>query len=278
MTSTRGASIPATRSELESIFGTERPLVGMVHLLPLPGSPRWGGSMAQVLDRARADAGALVEGGMDGLLVENLGDAPYHPGPVPPETVAALALSLEAVRAEAAGRPVGVNVLRNDARSGVGLAAAGGARFLRVNVHAGTMFTDQGTLQGRAHDTMRTRTRLAPDLLLFADVLVKHARPPAGVDPGLAAMDLRERGLADVLVVSGARTGAPTDPVRIQAVRRAVPEAPIWVGSGLTRRNARELLAQADGAIVGSALHRDGLAGKGIERSRVRELMEEVRG
>jgi uncharacterized protein len=272
------ASIPATRQDLASTFGVERPLVGMVHLLPLPGSPRWGGSMEQVLDRARADARALVEGGMDGLLVENLGDAPYHPGPVPSETVAALALALQAVRTEAAGRPVGVNVLRNDARAGVGLAATEGADFLRVNVHAGTMFTDQGTLQGSAHDTLRARARLAPNLLLLADVLVKHARPPAGIDPGTAALDLRERGLADVLVVSGARTGAPTDPVRIQAVRRAVPDAPIWVGSGLTRENARELLAEADGAIVGSALHRDGLVGRGIELSRVRELMDEVRG
>jgi uncharacterized protein len=233
--------------------------------------------MEEVVSRARTEAEALLEAGFDGLLVENYGDVPFHPGLVPPETVAALTLAVSQLRTIAGDRPVGVNVLRNDARSGVGISAAAGAAFLRVNVHTGTMFTDQGVLEGRAWETVRSREALAPRLLILADVLVKHAVPPPGTDPGQAARDLRRRGLADILVVSGPGTGEETDPERLRQVREAVPEAPVWIGSGLTPENAPRLLAEADGAIVGSALHRDGVAGRGLDARRVSAFQAAVR-
>jgi len=270
--------LPATRDQVATHFGRRVPLVGMVHLPALPGSPWWGGSMERVLESAARDAEAILDGGMDGILVENFGDVPFHPGPVPPETLAAMTLAVTRVREVAGDRPVGLNVLRNDARGGLGVAAATGATFLRVNVHTGTMFTDQGTLEGRAHETVRLRSTLAPKLLILADILVKHATPPQGIDPGLAAGDLRHRGLADILLVSGARTGAATDPARVLAAKEAAPDAPVWVGSGLTPNNASRLMERAHGAIVGSSLQRDGRAGQGIEVSRVRKLVAAVRG
>ncbi len=271
-------STPATPDEVRVHFGRERPLVGMVHLLPLPGSPRFGGSIGAVIERARADAEVLLAEGMDGVLVENFGDAPFAGGRVEAVTVAAMTMAVEAVRRVAGERPVGVNVLRNDAASALGVAAATGASFIRVNVHTGVMFTDQGVLEGEAHRTLRERERIAPDLLVLGDVLVKHAAAPAGIDPQMAAADLRERGLADILIASGARTGAPTDPARVEAVRRGAPGAPVWVGSGMTVENAAELISVADGVIVGSVLHRGGEVGRGIEGARVRALVEELRG
>jgi uncharacterized protein len=302
----------------EKVFGRPRPVVGMVHLLPLPGSPRWQGSMDQVLGRAEEDARALLEGGVDGLLVENFGDVPFHPGAVPPETVAALARAVVRVRevveglrsrtepgrrrgpADPAGPggrarpiPVGLNVLRNDARAGVGIAAAAGAAFLRVNVHTGSMFTDQGLLEGRAHETLRERARLVPHLLLLADVHVKHATPPIGESLEAAARDAVHRGLADILVVSGSGTGEATDPERIRRVREAVPGVPVWVGSGVTADTVGRILGEpegtgageaesdggsgAHGVIVGSALHRDGVVGRGIDPARVREVVAAAR-
>jgi uncharacterized protein len=278
MTRTKGGPVPADRARMAEIFGTERPLVAMIHLLPLPGSPGWKGSMEEVLSRARTEARILLEAGFDGLLVENYGDVPFHAGSVPPETVAALTRAVGQVREVVGDRPVGLNVLRNDARSGVGIAAATGAALLRVNVHAGSMFTDQGLLEGRAWETVRAREALAPHLLIVADVLVKHAVPPPGTEPGQVARDLRRRGLADILVVSGAGTGEATDPQRIRKVREAVHDAPVWIGSGLTLENASRLLEEADGAIVGSALHREGVAGGGVDPERVTAFMAAVRG
>ena len=125
-------------------------LFGVVHLAPLPGSPaaRGGGDMAAVLDTAERDARALVEGGVDGLVVENFGDAPFFAEVVPPETAAAMGVAVARVRAcLPATVPVGVNVLRNDGLSALAVAVASGASFLRVNVLAGAAVTDQGLIQ-----------------------------------------------------------------------------------------------------------------------------------
>ncbi len=268
---------PAGPDDITRRLGGPPTLIGMVHLLPLPGAPRWRGSMVEVVDRALTDAAALVEGGMDALLVENYGDIPFFPGAVPPETLAAMALAVAAVRDAHPLIPVGVNVLRNDTRGALGLAAAAGATFVRVNVHVGAMFTDQGVLEGRAHEMVRERERLCPDVLLATDVHVKHATPPPGNELVQAARDTRERGLADLLILSGEGTGEATDPERVRRVREALPHTPLWIGSGVAP-DRLEALAHADGAIVGSALHHEGRAGAGIEVGRVRRFVEAVRG
>lgn len=228
--------------------------------------------MDVVIERALADAQALVQGGMDGVMVENYLDAPFYPGRVPPETVAALAVVVREV-VLAVSVPVGVNVLRNDAASALAIAAATGARMIRVNVHTGAMLADQGWLVGEAHETLRMRSRLGAPVAILADVLVKHATPPAGLDLAQAARDAVHRGLADGLIVSGSGTGQATDPERIRAVKAAVPEAPVWIGSGLAPETAPDLLPLADGAIVGSALMRGGVAGSGVEIERVRAFV-----
>ncbi len=247
-------------------------LLGMVHLPPLPGSPGWAGSMAAVLEAARRDAAALAEAGLDGVVVENHGDVPYHPGAVPPETVAAMAVAVAAVRAEVGPEPlVGVNVLRNDARAGLAVAAAAGADLVRINVHAGAMWTDQGLLQGRAWETLRERARLAPDVALVADVLVKHGVPPVPTDPAQAAREAAERGLADAVVVTGPATGAPADPEVVRCVRRAV-RVPVLVGSGVTADTLARY-TDAHGAIVGSWLEEGGRAGGRVNPERARRLV-----
>ncbi len=271
------STVPGVRRyRLEEIFGTSRPIIGMVHLQPLPGSPGWGGSMRQVIDRALADADVLRLGGMHGLMVENYADLPFMPDRVGPETLAAISVvSAEVVRAT--GLPVGVNLLRNDALGAVAAAHAAGARFVRINVHTGVMATDQGLLTGRAHETLRLCASLGADIAIFADVWVKHATPFPGSDLAQAAEDTWERGRADALILSGSGTGKPTDLARATAVRTAAPDAPLLIGSGLTPETASEVFRHVNGAIVGSAVQRDGRAGSGVDSARVTRLMDAVR-
>lgn len=247
-------------------------LIGVVHLLATPGAPRFGGDLHAVIARAKEDAQALVEGGCDAVIVENYGDAPFFGGPVPPETVAALALAVQAVIDVARDIPVGVNVLRNDARAALGICAASGARFVRVNVHTGAMVTDQGVIEGRAAETLRERARLCPSVAILADVHVKHATPLGGESLADAARDAFERGLADALVVTGRATGDAPDEAALEAVRAAAPAAPLFVGSGLDPGNAARLLARARGAIVGTALKHGGRTHERVERERVAAL------
>src|SRR5256885_12700021 len=220
----------------------ERTIIGMVHLPPLPGSPRWDGAMARVVASALADARALIEGGVDALLVENFGDAPFTPSRVEPATVAAMSVVAAEVRRALPGVPLGVNVLKNDARAALAVAAAVGAEFIRVNVHAGAVLADQGIVHSDAYGTLRDRRLLGVDVAIFADVGGKHAGPLAPIDLEQHARDLTHRGLADGLVVSGQATGAATPIEDLKRVRSAVPDVPLLVGSGVTPETAAELL------------------------------------
>ena len=248
----------------------------MVHLLALPGAPAYGGSLQQVLDRALLDAQALLEGGVDGIMIENYGDIPFYGDAVPAITVSALTRAVTEVR-RAVDLPLGVNVLRNDAHSALAIAACTDAQLIRVNVHSGAMLTDQGWLTGRANETMRARAALDANVAVFADVLVKHAVPPAGLTLDAAARDTWERGAADALIVSGVATGAATDITDARVVKEALPEAEVWIGSGVTADNVAQLLQVADGAIVGSAFQDGQRAGRRVVVDQVRRLVEAAR-
>ncbi|MFN2371556.1 MAG: BtpA/SgcQ family protein [Candidatus Krumholzibacteriia bacterium] len=230
-------------------------ILGMIHLQPLPGSPRWGGDLDAVRADALRDADALVEAGFGAAMVENYHDVPFFPDAVPAHTVAALTALVAAVRARHPRLAVGVNVLRNDAAAALGVAAATGACCVRVNVHAGAAATDQGPLAGRAWHTLRLRRELGLERVgILADVRVKHARPLVERPLAQEAADLRLRGLADALIVTGPATGAPAAPDDLRAVRAALPDCPLLVGSGATAASVAELLRLADGCIVGSSL------------------------
>jgi membrane complex biogenesis BtpA family protein len=253
-----------TRHAFAARFSS-RAVFGMIHLDALPGAPLFA-SLDAVVDAALRDGRALRDGGCDGFVVENFGDRPFTRGRVEAETIAAMTRVITQVAGEVR-LPFGVNVLRNDALSALAIAAATGAAFIRVNVHTGAMVTDQGIIEGDAYATLRKRAALAPHVLLFADHLVKHAAPLGVVDAVQSARDLRLRGLADALIVTGAETGAAADPTRLRALREVV-DAPLLVGSGMTAENAGSF-ADADGAIVGTSIKRDGA----VAVDRVRALV-----
>jgi len=246
-------------------------LFGMVHLRALPGAPLFGGSLDEVIEAALADARALAEGGVDGYVVENFGDRPFFKNRVEAETIAAMT-RVVAELARAVALPFGVNVLRNDARAALAVAAATGAAFIRVNVHAGAVVADQGIIEGEAAATMRLRAALCPNVVVFADHMVKHAVPLAAVDELQSARELLLRALADAIVVSGIETGAPADPARLRRLREAMPDVPLVVGSGLTAENAAQF-ADADAAIAGTSVKRDVAVEAPVDRERVARLV-----
>ena len=256
-----------TREDLQARL--RPPCIGMIHLSALPGAPTYGGDLDAVVDAAVRDLAALVNGGVRAVMVENFHDVPFWPDSVPPETVAAMAVVVAALRREAPDTLFGVNVLRNDADAALAVAGATGASFIRINVHAGAMITDQGPLTGRAHRTLRRRRELGLDQVgILADLRVKHAAPLAIRDLGEEARDLRLRGLADALIVSGPATGCAADPAVLRELREAVPDCPLLIGSGVDAHNLNDFEA-ADGFIVGTSLK---TAGR-IDPDRVRALL-----
>ena len=248
-------------------------VIGVVHLLPLVGSPGFRGDMEAVLRRAVEDARAYAEGGAHALIVENYGDAPFLKQALGPETIAAMTRCALAVREAVDGLPLGINALRNDARAALGVAAAVGGSFIRVNVHAGVVATDQGLIEGEAGETLRLRRAWGIDVRIVADVCVKHGRTLHTEDIVQGARDLAWRAGADAIVVSGAATGSPTRVEDLHKVREALPGAVLMAGSGATADNVGTLLAHADAVIVGTALKRDGMTANAVEVERVRRFV-----
>ncbi len=261
---------------MKTLFDSSRKvLIGVIHLKPLPGSPRWGGDLERAIEFAVNDALAYARGGAHAVSLENFGDVPFTKGPVGPETVAAMAAAGRAVRA-AVRLPLGFNVLRNDARAALALCAACGGSFVRINVHTGAMLTDQGIIEGNAFGTLRYRKQICPQAGIFADVHVKHAVPLGNWAIGDSARDAVERGLADALIVSGVGTGQATDPADVQRVRAACPGAKILLGSGVTAANVAEYLPLADGFIVGSSLKTAGRLAAPVDPRRVAALVKAI--
>ena len=194
--------------DLKRLFKTPNPIVGVVHLLPLPTSPRWGGSLKAVIDRAEQEATALASGGVHGIIVENFFDAPFTKSQVDPAVVSAMTIVIDRLM-NLVTLPIGINVLRNDAHSAIAIASVVKAQFIRVNVLTGVMATDQGLIEGSAHQLLRYRRELGSDVKILADVLVKHARPLSSPNLTVAVQDTIERGLADGIVLSGWATGSP---------------------------------------------------------------------
>lgn len=233
--------------------------------------------MPKVIEPALADAVALAEAGFPALMVENFGDAPFYADTVPPETISAVTAAVLAVMTET-GLPVGVNVLRNDALASLGVAAATGASFVRINVLSGVMYTDQGPIIGKAAEVARKRALVAPDVEIWADVMVKHSTPPPGLEIGQAAADTVERGLADGVIVSGTGTGAIPDLDEVARVRAAVPkDVRLIIGSGTDVDNIASLAGAADTFIVGSSIKRDGHVTSPVDPERARQLIVAAR-
>lgn len=262
--------------DLEQIFQTPHPVIGVVHLLPLPTSPRWGGNLEAVRERAEQEATALAAGGVDGIIIENFFDAPFAKNQVDPAVVSAMTLIVQRVM-NLVMLPVGINVLRNDAKSAIAIASCVKAQFIRVNVLTGVMATDQGLIEGEAHQLMRYRRELGSDIAIFADVCVKHAHPLATPTLATAVQETVERGLADGLIVSGGKTGDPPQSKDLEEAANVAGGKPIFIGSGATWDNVSSFLKVANGVIVASSLKRNGDINNPIDPIRVSQFVEAVR-
>lgn len=260
-------------------MGTPRGIIGVIHVPAMPSDPKHtGGGFEATIAHAMRDVDALVTGGVQGIIIENYGSTPFRKGgkedPIAPHAVACLTRVAMHAREVFSGH-VGINCLRNDAASAMGIAAACGLDFVRVNIHVGAYVTDQGLIEGEAERTLRYRHNLgAQDVSILADVLVKHAQPVAPVLVSEVTEDNVRRGLADGIIVTGLATGKPVDLEQLSDAREAAGDVPVFIGSGLTPRLLNPLGMYADGAIVGTYVKEGGQVNSPVDVDRVREMVE----
>jgi len=233
--------------------------------------------MDTIYDQAMRDADAYVQGGVNGLIVENHGDLPFlKPGEIGPETAAAMAVVTDRVRRNF-DVPIGINVLANAAIPALAVAKAGGASFIRVNQWANAYVANEGLIEGEAARALRYRAAIgAKDVKIFADSHVKHGSHAIVADRSIAELTRDvEFFSADAVIATGQRTGDPVDLDELALIRRSTGLA-LLVGSGVTLGNVEGIFRHADAVIIGSALKTGGVWWDPVDRDKVSEFMRFV--
>jgi len=261
--------------ELKQLFNNPHPIIGMVHLLPLPGAPNFQGDIGEIYARASREADILANNGVDGLIIENFGDVPYKIGEPTPEQFSLMAAITREV-SHAISIPVGVNVQFNAWQAEIAIAHTCGASFVRVEVFVDTVVSAQGIVHPCSAEIRRYRKQLgASGVYLWADIQTKYTTNLIPQSLTQSAIDAQNSG-ADALIVTGAATGQATPLDAVSEVKKAC-SLPVFVGSGTNIKNVAQTLKVADGVIIGSALKEGGKAENTVSEQAVKEFMEVVR-
>ena len=263
---------------IQAMFGRPKAAIGVIHSLALPGAPDYDGQpVAEIYDYALAEARRYRDAGLHGVIVENHGDIPFaKPEALGPETAASMAVMTELVRREV-GIPVGVNVLANGAMTGLAVAKAASADFIRVNQWANAYVANEGFVEGPAGAAMRYRAWLrAKGVRILTDVHVKHGAHAIVADRSIPEMARDAEFFdADAVIATGQRTGDSATIEEIRTIASAT-SLPVLVGSGVSVGNVGEILSVADAVIIASSLKRDGVWWNEVDPDRAAAFMAEV--
>lgn len=247
-------------------------VIGMVHCLPLPGTPYFDGDFQRIISHAAADAVTLERAGVDAVIVENMGDTPFTAS-LSTAQVAALSAAAYEVR-QRVKIPVGIDAAFNDCRASLSIAGMAGAAFIRVPVFVDTVVFSDGIIKPAARECIAFRRSLGLEQVkILADVQVKHAHmllPYITIEQ--SAKEAADNG-ADGIIVTGSSIGEETPLAMIERVKKAV-RLPVFAGSGVKASNIRAQMEVADGAIIGSSLKEDGRLTNPISFDLVKEVMD----
>ena len=250
---------------------------GVVHLKPLPGSSGNYLSLDEIIESAQEDVNNLIFGGIDGIIIENFGDTPFVKDDISKRTLASFTTVVENLEYDRDIK-VGINVLRNDGIAALSIAEATKADFVRINVLNNVMmYTDQGMIEGKAHEIAQFKNSLNKEIEIYADVFVKHAVPPPGSKIENHAEELIQRAGADVVIVTGDGTGREINIDDLQKVRNIVPVGKLAIGSGVTSMNVDAYQDLADILIVGTNFKFDNDVAKKVDINRVEELVRKIK-
>jgi uncharacterized protein len=266
---------------LNTLFAKDKPVIGMIHVGALPGTPAHSQSIPHIIEQAAAEASLYKDGGVDGLMIENMHDVPYLRGRVGPEIVAAMAVIGRAVKA-ACGLPVGIQILAGANIEALAAAHAASLDFIRAEGYAFAHIADEGWIESSAAELLRFRKQIgAEHIQVWADVKKKHSSHAITTDVSLGATaEAVEFMRGDAVIVTGGATGLPPGRTDVEEVK-AHTRLPVILGSGADDTNLREFYGAADGFIVGSHFKKRGRWDEAVDAERVQrfmEVMNELRG
>ena len=260
-----------------TLFSNPKPIIGVIHVGALPGTPRNSQTVSELVIAARNEARVYRECGVDGMIIENMHDVPYLRGEVGPEIVAAMAVIGTEVK-EAFALPVGIQILAGANIEAMAVAHAAGLDFIRAEGYAYAHVADEGLIQASAAKLLRYRRMIgATRVQVWADVKKKHSAHAitADVNLGVTAETVEFMG-ADCVIVTGNVTGEPPKIADVQEAK-SYSHLPVFLGSGISADNIAEFYEDADGFIIGSAFKVDGLWSNTVDPARVTKFMAVLR-
>jgi membrane complex biogenesis BtpA family protein len=260
----------------KKLFSSRKPVIAMIHLGALPGTPAARASLAAIERQALAEAKTYRDCGVDGVMLENMHDTPYLRAKVGPEIVATMAIIARAVKS-ATGLPTGVQVLAGANLEALAVAHAAGLDFIRVEGFAFAHVADEGIIESSAGELLRYRKQISAERVqVWADVKKKHSAHALTADVSLAETAAAVEFMrGDAVIVTGSATGHAPLPDDVAEAKRGT-RLPVLLGSGITAENLTEFYDAADGFIVGSHFKAGGLWPRPVDAKRVRRFMVAV--
>ncbi len=257
-----------------NLFDVAKPIIGMVHLQALPGTPASRLSVESIVNLAVEEALAYQKAGIHGLLVENMHDLPYLCRQVGPEVVAVMTLAAAEVKRQT-GLPCGVQILAGANREALAVALAAGLDFIRAEGFVFSQVSDEGLMHSDAGELLRYRRQMGAErVFILTDIKKKHSAHAITADVGIAEMaTAAEFFKSDGLVLTGLATGLSANKEELLAVREA-SRLPLLVGSGITDGNLADYLPLADAFIVGSFFKQGGRWSAALDAKRMSALLE----
>lgn len=270
------SAVSSPREKFRQLFGAEKPIIGMVHVLALPGTPRHSQPLKIIIKSAVNEAKILVENGVQSVMLENMHDIPYLKRNVGPEIIAAMTAVASAVR-KAVTVPLGIQILAGANKAALAVALAADFQFIRAEGFVFGHVADEGYMDSDAGELLRFRKAIGVEhIAIFTDIKKKHSAHAVTADVSLAeTAKAAEFFLSDGLVITGTATGSPTDPDDLKAVKD-MTNLPILVGSGVTPENVQSTAQFADGFIIGSYFKKDGYWENRVDAERVKKLVQSV--
>ncbi|MBU1239016.1 BtpA/SgcQ family protein [Myxococcota bacterium] len=261
---------------LNAWFVDVKPIIGMIHVDSLPGTPGNRLPMEKIIDKAVAEADLYSEMGIDGLMIENMYDLPYIKGRCSPEIIAAMAVVATNVK-KAARLPTGIQILAGANLEAMAVAKAAGLEFVRVEGYVFGHIADEGYFDSCAGELLRYRKMIeAEGVMVFTDIKKKHSSHAITSDVDIVeTAKAAEFFKSDGVILTGPATGQPANATEAHDVAKAI-QIPVLIGSGVVEANLSDFWDSASGFIVGSTFKKDGFWANSLSRQRISDFMKQV--
>ncbi len=262
--------------KFNKIFKTHHPIIGMIHVQALPGTPKYNQNNDSIITKALEEARVYKNAGIDAILIENMHDVPYQKNDVGHEISSAMSLIAYLIKQETA-LPIGIQILAGANKAALAAAKTAGIDFIRAEGFVFGHLADEGYIDSQAAKLLRYQKQInAMNIAIFTDIKKKHSSHALTADLDIGEMaHASEFFLSDGVIVTGKHTGSVADLNEIKKVKSNT-KLPVIIGSGVNLENLSTYLPVSDALIVGSYFKEKGYWENKLDSDRIFQFMDKT--